>query len=403
MSPADSPFASLPAPGPHPATAELRAYAAGTLDGAAQHRIEAHALDCERCADVLAGLAMSDAATTNDAVAELRSRLHSRIGEARPVPAAGRRAWPRVAAAAVLLGAVGASLWGWEQSTTPEAAEVATARIAATAPAASEPQAEVALAPATSAVAITTAPADAQAAPRVAQANDYAAVLPRPSARAQEVGQERKTSAAPAIAEDREFATMKSGDDLAATVATLNAVATTPGELADQSAPTGEPAGATEELTVASKAKKAAYQDRAGAVGDSVSGTRMALDGRLPRSDGWATMPAATAARVAATPMPAAPTITPAPVGGSRALREYLRREAAGFEPELDAIRLTGTVRLRVLVGADGKITELKVTRGLRPDYDAEALRLVCDGPAWQPGIAGGRRAALPVEVVVPF
>ena len=90
-------------------------------------------------------------------------------------------------------------------------------------------------------------------------------------------------------------------------------------------------------------------------------------------------------------------------VGGSRALREYLRREAAGFEPELNATRLTGTVRLRVLVGADGKITELKVTRGLRPDYDAEALRLVCDGPAWQPGIASGRRAALPVEVVVPF
>ena len=403
MSPADSPFASLPAPGPHPATAELRAYAAGTLDAAAQHRIEAHALDCERCADVLAGLAMSDAATTTDAVAELRSRLHSRIGEARPVPAAGRRAWPRVAAAAVLLGAVGASLWGWERSTIPEAAEVATARIAAAAPAASEPQAEVALAPATSAVAITTAPADAQAAPRVAQANDYAAVLPRPSARAQEGGQERKTSAAPAIAEDREFATMKSGDDLAATVAAPNAVAAAPSELADQSAPTGEPAGATEELTVASKAKKAAYQGPDGAVGDSVSGTRMALADRLPRSDGWATMPAATAARVAATPMPAAPTITPAPVGGSRALREYLRREAASFEPELNAIRLTGTVRLRVLVGADGKITELKVTRGLRPDYDAEALRLVCDGPAWQPGIAGGRRAALPVEVVVPF
>lgn len=402
MSPADSPFASLPAPGPHPATAELRAYAAGTLDAAAQHRIEAHALDCERCADVLAGLAMSDAATTNDAVAELRSRLHSRIGEARPVPAAGRRAWPRVAAAAVLLGAVGASLWGWEQSTTPEAAEVATARIAATAPAASEPQAEVALAPATSAVAITTAPADAQAAPRVAQANDYAAVL-RPSARAQEGGQERKASAAPAIAEDREFATMKSDDDLAATVAAPNAVAAAPSELAGQSAPTGEPAGATEELTDASKAKKAAYQDQAGAVGDSVSGARMALDGRLPRSQGWATMPAAAAARVAATPMAAAPTITPAPVGGSRALREYLRREAASFEPELNATRLTGTVRLRVLVGADGKITELKVTRGLRPDYDAEALRLVCDGPAWQPGIAGGRRAALPVEVVVPF
>jgi len=54
-------------------------------------------------------------------------------------------------------------------------------------------------------------------------------------------------------------------------------------------------------------------------------------------------------------------------------------------------------------VEADGRLTELKVTRGLRPDYDAEALRLVSEGPAWQPGVAVGRRTALPVKVVVPF
>ena len=54
MSPADSLSAQLPAPGPHPVTAELRAYAAGTLTPAEQHRVEAHTLDCERCADLLA-------------------------------------------------------------------------------------------------------------------------------------------------------------------------------------------------------------------------------------------------------------------------------------------------------------------------------------------------------------
>ena len=75
MLPADSPFASLSAPGPHPGPAELRAYAAGTLNPADEHRIEAHALDCDRCAELLDGFSMSDAATTDRALAGLRARF----------------------------------------------------------------------------------------------------------------------------------------------------------------------------------------------------------------------------------------------------------------------------------------------------------------------------------------
>ena len=101
--------------------------------------------------------------------------------------------------------------------------------------------------------------------------------------------------------------------------------------------------------------------------------------------------------------MPSSPAIAPAPLGGVAALREYLRREAVAFEPEASATRINGTVRVRVLVGPDGQVQQVKVTRGMRADYDDEALRIVCDGPAWVPGIAGGRRAAIPVEVAVPF
>jgi TonB family protein len=101
--------------------------------------------------------------------------------------------------------------------------------------------------------------------------------------------------------------------------------------------------------------------------------------------------------------MPAAPAIAPAPVGGTTALRNYLRREAAAFVPENNAPRLNGSVRIKFVVGSDGKLSDVKVTRGLRDDYDAEALRIVCEGPAWQPGIAGGRRAPLLMEVAVPF
>jgi TonB family protein len=84
-------------------------------------------------------------------------------------------------------------------------------------------------------------------------------------------------------------------------------------------------------------------------------------------------------------------------------LRNYLYHEAAKFEPAEGERRLNGSVRLRFTVGADGKLSNLQVVRGLRADYDEEALRLICEGPAWRPGIANGRRADLPMEVTVLF
>lgn len=99
--------------------------------------------------------------------------------------------------------------------------------------------------------------------------------------------------------------------------------------------------------------------------------------------------------------MPAAPDLAPAPVGGLDALRDKLRRAAAEFVP--DEAPLTGNVRVRFTVGGGGKLSNLKVVRSLRADYDAEALHLVCEGPNWVPGTAAGRRAALTMELDVVF
>jgi outer membrane biosynthesis protein TonB len=101
--------------------------------------------------------------------------------------------------------------------------------------------------------------------------------------------------------------------------------------------------------------------------------------------------------------MPAAPPIAPAPAGGYSALREKLRRAATEFKPEEGEQSLSGTVQLRLTIGADGKIEQTKVLHGLRADYDEEAQRLVCEGPGWIPGISGGRRATQTVDVTVPF
>jgi len=392
MSPADSPFAPLPAPGPHPATAELRAYAAGTLAPTDEHRIEAHMLDCERCADLVKGFSMSDSATTDHAVAELRTRLQARIGQEEPAPVAGGWAWPRIAAAAALVAAVGGGLWTLEQHQTT--APPATARQETAAPAA-PPTA----APAPTAEPAPPAPAEVAAVPEAKPAPkptaDYAAVTPPAQPRrgltspSIQAGRSEEEAADYAVLSEK-----KAEPDNVATVETEAPAASPP---AASSAPgygtiAAAPARKSEAL-----AGRIAADSTGPARGLSIA-SRMAMKpkAKIATDD-------ATPAMVPNTPMPAAPTLNPAPVGGTPALRDYLRREASQFVPEINNLRISGTVRIRFIVEADGKLSNIKVTRGMRKDYDEEALRLVCEGPAWQPGIAGGKRAPLPMEVTVPF
>ena len=93
----------------------------------------------------------------------------------------------------------------------------------------------------------------------------------------------------------------------------------------------------------------------------------------------------------------------PKPVGGYAAWHEKLRREAARFKPQAPAAPLTGSVQLRLTVGADGSVQAARVLRGLRADYDAEAQRLVAGSAAWIPGTDGTRPTTQAVEVAVPF
>ena len=426
MSPADSLFAQLSAPGPHPATAELRAYAAGTFGPAEQFRIEAPLLDCQRCTDLVDGFALTDATTTDEAVAGLRIRLQARIGTAEPVVGATRWVWPRVVAAAALLGVVGGGLWGWEQQRdTPS--PVATARLETTTKAAANTATDVVadalnpepnpsastVSPSASEAAIATVPnATEEAAGEAAKKADYAAVSPAQSGRISAPGPLRRvrptTSPTRVVVTDQAVSadisdTSWGESGKAQAEAQDNMVLS---EAVTNAAPLG--ANTVAEVAPAKKSKSLAHEKTV--VADTAAYAQVAAVRRLAKVEDGRFAPSnapvankSAAAMVAATPMPAAPAIAPAPVGGTMALREYLRREAVDFDPEINNLRLTGTVRVRFVVGADGKISNFKVVRGLRADYDAEALRIVREGPAWQPGIAGGHRAPLLMEVGVPF
>ncbi|GAB3331849.1 energy transducer TonB [Hymenobacter humi] len=403
MLPADSPFAPLPAPGPHPATAELRAYAAGALPPAEEHRIEAHTLDCERCADLVAGFSMSDAAITEQAVADLRTRLQTRVGGPEVEPTGTKWAWPRLAAAAALLGVVASGLWVWEQRETPAVATVARQEIPqqptpAAPPAAPEPAVQAS--PPLETTAATATVAEAETEPAKAS---YAVATPPAGRRARPMRSARQS----AVYDKRlEVPDMDAATDLAATAEAAETQETSRMAVASPKAKASmaikeaaAPVPAPDHQVLAEEVAITAPDS---AAAPNTAGLSRVAQDKI-RALAAPALGNATAARVAATPMPAGPSIGPAPVGGTGALRDYIRKQALEFVPEDGARPLSGVVRIKFVVGADGKLSNLKVTRGLRGDYDAEALRIVCEGPAWQPGVSAGRRAPLPMEVSVPF
>lgn len=363
--------ATAPA-GPHLPLALLRQYAAGTLAPAAQHRVEAHTLACSRCADILAGLLQTPAATTDQALAQLQQRLRQRVQQAapaRPLVAAPRRhRWlaPQLAAAAALiLGLVAAGWWTWQQR------QRAPATVAAHYP-----------------IIRPSQPAAPAAATNPTLGNEHVPAMPSGAI----TGRKRS----PAMAEGA-----RAGGKHAQTIA-RNTL------------------GGGKRLPTATKITATASGDQTAAAAaptpDTSPAQSLAPDSATPAS--WAATPTApvapppvaavapareAAARLRAT-MPAPPALPASPSGGYAALREYLKKGAAEFVPESkDGPRQTGRVLVRLHLGANGKIEQAEAVRKLRPDYDAEAVRLLQAGPAWVPGIGAGRRAAQVVEVPVVF
>lgn len=346
--------ATAPA-GPHLPVALLRQYAAGTLAPAAQHRVEAHTLACPRCADILEGLLQTPAATTDQTLAQLQQRLRQRVQQqaapARQVAAPRQHRWlaPQLAAAAaLLLGLVAGGWWAWQQRQhAPAAARIAVTASApmppATAPTPAATKGTAVASTPTDSALVTTAPL-AKAPPQARATTS--AVAKRPAAHLRPVAATSAasvTSSAPATAPTRDSALLAEVKPVATPATTTPPTATAPARV----------------------------------------------------SEPLAKLRAA---------MPPPPALPATPSGGYSALREYLKKGTAEFEPESrDGGRQPGRVLVRLHLAADGKIEQAEAVRKLRPDYDAEAVRLLKEGPSWVPGITSGRRAAQVVEVPVVF
>lgn len=89
----------------------------------------------------------------------------------------------------------------------------------------------------------------------------------------------------------------------------------------------------------------------------------------------------------------------PVPGEGYEVYRQYLSKNVK-YPASAQATNVKGRVRVSFRVLPDGTLEDFKVTRKLQPDCDAEAIRVVKEGPAWLPASDG---KATRVQVDVPF
>ena len=85
--------------------------------------------------------------------------------------------------------------------------------------------------------------------------------------------------------------------------------------------------------------------------------------------------------------------------GGRPAWEQYLRQNLR-YPEEARRAGVKGPVYVGFTVCEDGSILNPQLLRGIRPDCDREALRLISEMPNWVPGQQNGQ--AVPVYLALP-
>jgi len=88
--------------------------------------------------------------------------------------------------------------------------------------------------------------------------------------------------------------------------------------------------------------------------------------------------------------------------GGGEAMGEFFSKNVQ-IPVKAKQARVTGDVLVTATVDVTGKLTNPKIAKGLTPECNAEALRVVQTLPAWLPATRRGVPVAVMVQVPVPF
>lgn len=85
--------------------------------------------------------------------------------------------------------------------------------------------------------------------------------------------------------------------------------------------------------------------------------------------------------------------------GGDMAMMSFIQK---GYKfPKHQDITDQGTIYVRFVVTSKGEITEVSIARGISPEMDKEAMRVVQSMPNWTPGKYRGR--PVNVRMVIPI
>lgn len=92
--------------------------------------------------------------------------------------------------------------------------------------------------------------------------------------------------------------------------------------------------------------------------------------------------------------------VNPQFIGGIKAMQEFIKFNLHYPESARNQ-NISGVIHIYFVVRSDGSVYDVKVVRGLQPDLDSEAVRVVKSMPLWKPGMQEG----IPVNVrcIIPI
>jgi len=88
--------------------------------------------------------------------------------------------------------------------------------------------------------------------------------------------------------------------------------------------------------------------------------------------------------------------------GGEQALADFISQNLVYPQSALNA-EIQGIVYVSFVVEKDGSVSEPKILRGIDPDCDAEAIRVVMSLPNWTPGKQRGAPIRVQYNLPIKF
>ncbi|WCT10499.1 energy transducer TonB [Mucilaginibacter jinjuensis] len=90
--------------------------------------------------------------------------------------------------------------------------------------------------------------------------------------------------------------------------------------------------------------------------------------------------------------------VSPEPMGGMAGWSKFIQRNLR--YPDTDA---QGRVFVSFVVERDGSLSNIKILKGVSPELDAEALRVIRMAPKWKPGMQGGQAVRVQFNIPINF